>query len=333
MTTRRDLMTNALLTAIAGAPLLASPATALAQAFRTIPQRASARVIIDNDFAGDPDALVALAHQVLTPKTRTVLITSSGLNLQFADKAVAGRSAALGRDIAIDLMKRAGIASPPPVLAGPESFGASDAQVTAAARAIVAEAMRDDKLPLFITCGGPLTNIAAALRLEPAIAKRMTLVWIGGGVYPKGGWEYNLATDVEAARHVIEQSAIPIWQIPQNAYRQMQYSIAEMATTLRPISPFAAWLYDSFTAPPDFIDVAGAWPLGDSPTVLLTAISAESSGFQDRPALRINPDMSYGAPVEGRTVRVFETLDVRLTFADFIALLRLHAEGKLPAPA
>jgi len=332
MTTRRDFMTGALLGAMLGAPLVA-PVAGLAQTFRAIPQRASARVIIDNDFAGDPDALVALAHQLLTPKTRTVLITASGLDQKLADKAVAGRSAALGRDIAIDLMKRAGLVSPPPVLAGPESFGAGDAQITDAARAIVAEAMREDKLPLFITCGGPLTNVAAALRLEPAIAKRMTLIWIGGGGYPKGGWEYNLATDPDAARHVIERSTLPLWQIPQNAYRQMQYSVAEMATALRPISPFSAWLYDRFTSPPDFIDVSGAWPLGDSPTVLLSALSPESSRFEDRPALRIGPDMSYGAPVEGRMVRVFETLDARLTFADFIALLRLHADGALPAPA
>jgi hypothetical protein len=31
---------------------------------RVIPQKASARVIIDNDFAGDPDGLAALAHPI-----------------------------------------------------------------------------------------------------------------------------------------------------------------------------------------------------------------------------------------------------------------------------
>lgn len=325
MATRRDMLAMTVL----GAPLLWRPASALAQTVRTIPQKASARVIIDNDFAGDPDGLVALAHQLLTPKTRTVLITSSGLNPEFTPKDIIGRSAAMGRDIALELIERAGIASPPPVLAGAESQGATDAQVTPAARAIVAEAMRDDPLPLFVTCGGPLTNIAAALRLEPAIARRMTLVWIGGGAYPQGGWEYNLATDVGAARHIIEESAVPLWQIPQNAYRQMQFSIAEMTADLRPLSPFAAWLYDRFTTPPSFVDIGGAWPLGDNPTVLLTAISRESSRFEDRPALRINADMRYGAPVEGRMVRVFDTLDARLTFADFLALMRLHAAGGL----
>ena len=39
----------------------------------------------------------------------------------------------------------------------------------------LARRYRDHPLPLFFTCGGPLTNLAAALRIEPAIAQRMTV--------------------------------------------------------------------------------------------------------------------------------------------------------------
>lgn len=306
------------------------PARALASLGDRIPQRPSARVIIDNDFAGDPDGLIALAHQLLTPKTRTVLVTSSALDPKFPPEiAPPGHTAAAGRDVAMELIRRAQVAAPPPVVAGPEGFGPAPSD---AARAIVAEAMRDDKLPLIFTCGGPLTNLAAALRLEPKIAERMSVIWIGGGKYPAGGWEYNLSADADAARIVIEQSRVPLSQIPQNAYRQMQFSVAEMADRLRTISPFGAWLYDRFTNPPSFIDVGGAWPLGDSPTVLLSAISQESSAFTDRPAQRTLPDFTYGEPIPGRTIRVFDTLDARLTFEDFLSLMRLHAAAA-SAPA
>jgi len=294
---------------------------------RRIPQKASARVIIDNDFAGDPDALVALAHQLLTPKTRTVLVTCSALAPKFSDPAIAGRSAAEGKQLAEKLIGIAGIATPPPVAIGSEHPGVAEAAPSPAARAIVAEAMREDQLPLVFTCGGPLTNLAAALRLEPAIAKRMTVVWIGGGNYPAGGWEYNLATDLPAARAVIEQSAVPLWQVPQGAYRQMQASVAEMTDQLASLSPLGAFLYDRFTTPPAFIDVAGAWPLGDSPTVLLTALSSESSHYTETTARRIGPDCTYGEPIAGRTIRIYDTLDARLTFSDFTALMRLHAAG------
>lgn len=294
---------------------------ALAAEGRKIPQRPSARVIVDNDFGGDPDGLAALAHQLLSPKTRVTLITVSALDPKFPSE-VKRHSVRAGCDLARELLRRIGPDSPPPVAAGVENFSLAPSE---AARAIVAEAMRDDPLPLIVTCGGPLTNIAAALQLEPAIAKRMTLIWIGGGAFPAGGWEYNLMTDIEAARLVIERSRVPLWMVPQPTYRQMQYSVAELDADLRPISPLTQWLYDRFTTPPDWIDVGGAWPLGDSPLVLLSAISAESSRYREVSARRILNDGRYGEEVAGRTVRVYEQLDVRLVFGDFLALLKLQA--------
>ena len=151
---------------------------ALAAAPRNIPQRASARVIVDNDFGGDPDGLVALAHQLLSPKTRVPLITVSALDPKFASAALKGQSVRAGVELAGELLRRLGLQGPPAIAAGAEDFSLAP---SSAARAIVAEALRDDPLPLIVTCGGPLTNIAAALRLEPAIAKRMTVIWIGGG--------------------------------------------------------------------------------------------------------------------------------------------------------
>lgn len=285
---------------------------------RRIPQKPLARVIVDNDFAGDPDGLVALAHQLLAPTTRTALVTASGVDRKFNP----GLTVAAAGEIASELVRRLGLASPPRIEVGAE---ANDTEPTPAAHAIVAEAMRDDPLPLFLTCGGPLTNVAAALRLEPRIAQRMTLVWIGGAAYPDGGWEYNLATDAGAARHVIEESGVPLWQVPQSTYRLMQYSMAEMESDLRPISPFTRWLYDRFTTPPDFVQLGGAWPLGDSPLVMLTALSTESSGYVDRMARRIAADFRYGDEMAGRHVRVYESVDARLIFGDMLARFRLHA--------
>ncbi|TCM36096.1 nucleoside hydrolase [Novosphingobium sp. ST904] len=308
---------------IVGSALL--PGLGRAETYRRIPQKASARVIVDNDFAGDPDGLVALAHQLLSPRTKTVLVTASALDPKLLGDVPAGTTAAAGRAVATELIRRAGIANAPPVVAGSELLGAVQPEASAAARAIVAEAMRDDPLPLYFTCGGPLTNLAAALRLEPKIAGRMTVIWIGGGAYPAGGWEYNLSADIAAAQIVIEQSKVPLWQIPQDAYRQMQFSVAELAEQLRPISPLGEWLYDRFTTPPSFVDVGGSWPLGDSPTVLLSAISQESSTHVDLPGRRIKADCTYGEEIAGRTLRVFRTLDARLTFGDFFALMRLHA--------
>ena len=305
------------------AGVLIAPAAAMA---RLIPQRARARVIIDNDFSGDPDGLVAMAHQLLSPRTRTVLAVSSYLSPEFTVPGVIpGQTAQQGRDMGAELIRRLKIAPPPPVVAGAEGPIAAGRAPGPAAQAIVAEAMRDDPLPLTYTCGGPLTNLAEALMLEPRIATRMKLAWIGGGAWPAGGWEYNLAMDAEAARQVIERSAMPMWQVPQPAYRQMVWSLAEMQADMRPISPFSRWLYDQFTNPPDFVDLGGGWPMGDSPLVLITALNVESSIIREVTARRIQPDLTYGAQIPGRTISLFERVDARLIHADFLARLKIHA--------
>ena len=50
---------------------------------------------------------------------------------------------------------------------------------------------------------------------------------------------------------------------------------------------------------------------------------------RDQPARRILADGRYGEAIPGRMLRVYETLDARLTFEDFLALMRLHARGEI----
>lgn len=302
--------------------LLAGPkAQAALQSIRQAPK---ARVIADNDFAGDPDGLIALAHQLRAKAARTVLVTSSALDPKLAGMGglTAGSTALAGQKAALELMKQLGSSAPCPVMVGSETFGSTDKVPSAAARAIVAEAMRDDPLPLFFTCGGPLTNLAHALRLEPAIADRMTLVWIGGSAYPEGGSEYNLVTDIDAARHVFEHSKIPIWQIPDTAYRQLQLSVAEMTADFPNISAVTRWLYGRYADLPPFVTLGGAITLGDSPLVLLTSVSAESSQSSIVLAQHFLDDGRYGGEIVGRRIRVFEQLDSRLALGDFLAVMR-----------
>jgi purine nucleosidase len=54
--------------------------------------------------------------------------------------------------------------------------------------------------PLYIACMGAITNVASAILMEPAILKKdIKIIWIGGGDYPDGRWEYNLKNDINAA--------------------------------------------------------------------------------------------------------------------------------------
>jgi hypothetical protein len=269
------------------------------------------RVIVDNDWSGDPDGLVALAHHLLSPANRVVAVTSSFLDPMFQ----APPGAAAGADMARELIQLIGSPGAPPVHEGSElPFGSGDS-ASAASAAIVAEARRaDGDLPLYLVCGGPLTNVATALRQDPGIADRLVLVWIGGSLDP-AAFEYNRETDRAAADFVMGSPALEVWQFPLETYRRCAYSVAELEHDLAGCGRLGQWLWHRFTSlpMPDFVQLTGNWPLGDSPPVLVTALTDESSRFTATPA----------GPGRGPR-RVYTDVDVRLLVADMLARFRLH---------
>ncbi|MFT4077611.1 MAG: nucleoside hydrolase [Asticcacaulis sp.] len=287
------------------------------------------RLIVDNDLAGDPDGTVALVHQLLSPTAQVSLITTSALDsglARMAGLAHPDQTAASGAGRANEIVNRIRPRVVPKIVAGAETFGVSDGQISAAAEAIVAEANRADPLPLYLTCGGPLTNIAAALRRDPSIASRMTLIWIGGCAYPEGGAEYNLMTDPAAARQVIEQSQVPLWQVPEAAYKQVTIAFSELEQVAD--QGLAQWTYDRLIDIPPFVKLDGARSLGDSAMVLLTALSPDAGRFQEIPARQLLTEGQYGAPIPGRTLRVYDALDGDLVIRDFLARLQLFDHNK-----
>lgn len=70
---------------------------------------------------------------------------------------------------------------------------------------IIREAMKKRKEPLVLLPVGKLTNVALALEKEPAIAKRIRIVWLGAN-YPDPG-EYNLKNDTASMNYILKTSA------------------------------------------------------------------------------------------------------------------------------
>jgi purine nucleosidase len=75
------------------------------------------RVIVDNDYQGDPDGLVALAHHLLSPANRVTAVTSSFLNTRFP---VVSPRAEDGAVLASQLLEVVGDSSCVPVHTGSE---------------------------------------------------------------------------------------------------------------------------------------------------------------------------------------------------------------------
>ena len=305
-----------------------------------------ARVIIDNDFSGDPDDLFQTAHHLLCPSVEIPFIIGSHLSVgdPWDPSTTQASNAAARANELLGLMGKS-----VPVLTGSE-VGLADVrtpQRTAAAEAIVAEAMRDDTRPLYYAAGAGLTDLASAWLIEPRIAERLTLVWIGGSEYPDlappppgaHGPEYNLRIDIAAGQVVFNQSALSVWQVPRNVYRQMLFTHAEMETQVRPHGVLGAHLADSIERVMRWTGEAGfnigdTYALGDSPLVTLTALQSSfeadpsSSAYVVRPAPRLDVAGRYVDKPAGRPLRVYTEIDTRLTFGDMVARLSLHAASR-----
>jgi hypothetical protein len=286
------------------------------------------RVIVCNDFSGDPDGVFALAHQLLEPATEVVGVVGTLLPMSLLPNP-SRHSAADATAVARELLTVMGLQERIKLHQGANQrlSQAGVPQPSDGAHAIVAEAMRDDPRPLYVTVGASLTDVASAFLLEPRIAQRLTLVWIGGAAYPAGGPEYNLQGDVLAAQVLFNQSTMPIWQVSEALYKQCQFALSEFQTEVKPRGAIGAWLWDRFmqklaTLPAGFVRKA-TWAMGDSPMVLLASLNIDSCGFETR-RVRINDDQTYAAQDGGREVRVCTCIDSRLMFSDFQALLKLH---------
>jgi len=306
---------------------------------------AGTRVIIDNDFSGDPDDLYQLVHHLLSPSVEIPLVVASHLR---ADDPFdpSTRQAANATLIVQDVFARMGCLSSERIVTGCEAGLVDNVtpQDSPAVRAIIDEALKDDARPLFYAAGGGLTDLASAILLEPRVAERLTLVWIGGpehaglAVPPLDAMpvEYNLLIDIPAAQVCFDTPSLRIWQVPRDVYRQCLVSDVELRRRVASCGPLGEHLYEEITLLQDRFGSAGmpvseSYAMGDSPLVLLTALRSvfepdpSSSSSVERPTPQITADGAYRLVQGTRPMRIYTQVDVRLMFEDFFLKLEEFA--------
>lgn len=325
--------------------IIAMPAVALSQQkniFKLVSPRM--RVIIDNDFSGDPDGLFALAHLLLSPSVEVSGIIGSHLKVGdgFDRSKTQADNAAKKASELLSLIK---MPYQIPVVAGSNTGMENDSTPVKSAGVdlIIKEALRTDtKLPLYVICGAGLTEIASAALTNPQIAGKLTLVWIGGSeyldlAYPPPNYsspEYNLNIDITAGRAVFNRSQLKLWQIPRNAYRQALLPYSQLLTQIKPKGVVGKYLSETLE---DLMKrfqgfnfkLGETYILGDSPLLLLTALQSSfeadpsSSEYAVKSCPVINPQGAYEYNANGRNIRVYQRLDINLMFNDFFAKLEL----------
>jgi inosine-uridine nucleoside N-ribohydrolase len=172
--------------------------------------------------------------------------------------------------------------------------------------------------------------MASAYLMEPRIAQRCTVIWIGGGSYPNGGKEFNAGNDVLAA-NVVMESPLPLWQVPKNVYEMMAISFSELEVKVAPKGRLGAYLFNELMqhaatkVPRESAFRTGeTWVLGDSPAVGLI-LYPQRYEYDEIPAPQLSEQQQYLPGLDPlRTIRVYKRIDSRLILEDFFAKLSLY---------
>lgn len=304
----------------------------------TVPENKKVRVIVHTDCKNEADDQFAVAHHLMTPRFDIKGLVAGHFWKNPQNYGELGTAQASYEEI-IKVMDLMGVKDEYPVTLG-AARALTDEHTpidSEGAQMIIREAMKEDDRPLYIACQGAVTDVASALLLKPEIADRMTVIWIGGGDYPKGGFEFNLMMDIHAA-NVLFSSRVPLWQVPMSLYKVMAVSLAELQLKVRPCGAIGKYLFEQMV---DFNHFAAkyemAWPhgeiwgLGDQGTIAVLMEELEKVSYDLVPAPRIADDMTYIHDQNNREIRVYRYLDARLTLEDFFAKLAINFGEEKPS--
>ena len=297
----------------------------------TVPDQKRVRMIVHTDCKNEADDQFALVHHLLTPKFIVKGIVAGHFDLS-QKMYKSGQSATASLEEVQKILSLMDAEEYPAFLGAQVPMEDEQTPIDSdGARFIIEEAMRDDPHPLYIACQGAVTDVASALLMEPKIASRMTAVWIGGGAYPNGGFEFNVAQDIAAA-NVLMKSEMPIWQIPSNVYQRMSVSLSELQLQVEPCGAIGKYLFDQMLeVNEDAADIpywpnGETWGLGDSPTIGVFLEDPNNPNLFDEleaPTIDYN-DLTYHFDAPTRKIRVYHTINPRLTLDDMFAKLKIN---------
>ena len=291
------------------------------------PPEARQRVIVNTDAKNEADDQYAIVHAVLTPsfELHGIIPAHFGTRKSSTSMLDSHEETMLLLRL-MDLEGKVRVADGAAHAIPDESTPAD----SPGARLIIEEVMKDDDRPLHVAFYGPLTDMASALLIEPKIQDRnVRVIWIGGGVWPNGGREFNLSNDINAA-NVVMKSNLTVWQVPRSTYRTMGVSYAELIEKVYPQGEIGRYLVEQLLE-----HNAQTRPemeyrsLGDSPCIGII-MDPECGRFTWRPAPTFDPQMHYVHTGQHRPIRVYENVNTRFIHEDLFAKLAQFARrGRL----
>ncbi len=174
-------------------------------------------VVIDTDTYNEIDDQFAIAYGILSPEKMTV----KGIYAApFHNDRSSGPADGMEKSYheickVLKLLDREDML--PAVYRGSDRYLPSETEPveSKAARQLIAlsKAYTAER-PLYVAALGAITNLASALLMDPSLAERIVIVWLGSHTFEIGHTkEFNLMQDVAAAR-VVRNSKVPLVLLP-----------------------------------------------------------------------------------------------------------------------
>ncbi len=171
------------------------------------------RAVLDTDTYNEVDDQFALAHALLSPKSISLEAVYAA---PFHNSRSQGPADGMEKSYneihrVLDLLDY----SLESVYRGATSYLPDDPRpVESDAAADLVQRAKSSDTVLYVLAIGAITNVASALLLDPSIAGRIVVVWLGGHApYWPDNQEFNLRQDPVAAR-VVFDSGVPLVHIP-----------------------------------------------------------------------------------------------------------------------
>jgi inosine-uridine nucleoside N-ribohydrolase len=206
------------------------------------------RLVIDTDTYNEVDDQYALAYALKNQKRLQVeaIYAAPFLN-EFVGSVKEGMEQSHREILKIlPMLNREDMVSK--VFKGSEDYLSDEntPRISDAAKDLVerAMAMPEGEL-LYVAALGAITNIASALLMEPKIAGKIVIVWLGGHAYHwRHTREFNMRQDVAAAR-VVFNSWAPLVHIPcMGVASHLMVTEPEIREHLKGKSVVGDYLYD-----------------------------------------------------------------------------------------
>ena len=284
------------------------------------PEHKKIRVIVNTDAKNEADDQFAIVHALLSPKFNVKGLIAAQFgerrtteSMQESYDECAKITSLMHSDVKTYKGAKKAIQSK------------TEYEYSEGAELIVKEASSDDPSPLYVLFLGPLTDMACAYLEHPEIEGKVNVIWIGGGLYPKGAEEFNLSNDILAA-NIIMASQMEVWQIPSICFSAIITTIAELEQRVRSYGKIGNYLYqqlvDFHNTQYDNWTSGETWSLGDSPAVGVL-LNEQAFSYEMKEAPGFNEDMTYIHNTGYRKIRVYYRMDSRFILEDLFCKLAL----------